>query len=683
MLHLGSVLLLFVSITLVQAQDSVRYLQEFTITAFKSNRPISEVAGSISLLASKNLTRFAGNSLVPAVNTIAGVRMEERSPGSYRFSIRGSLLRSPFGIRNIKFYRDGLPFTDGGGNTYLNLLDFDAITSMEIIKGPGASLYGAGTGGVVLMNSPVDNQEATRISMSGGSYGLLRMNASTKLQLSTRSAVAVRSAYQQADGYREHTKMKRFNAGVDWEYQIGENAKITTSYLVGNLYYQTPGGLTKAQFEEDPKQARPATPVFPGAVEQQAAVTNLTHLVSSVYEAELSSSLLLKVGAITSLTDFENPTIRNYEKRIEKNIGFRAEVQYKHNLFNLGNKLSFGGEFQYFNSPLQVYDNTAGAATNLREDDLLTSSNGLIFLQSETDLPQNFFLTTGISLNMLRYEFTRKSPSPSIDQTRNFSPSLFPRIGLAKKLSNGFSLHGSISQGFSPPSLAEVRPSTGAYNNTLNAEIGLNTEIGIRGQIFKKAKFDLVAYNFKLNDAIVIQRNNDGAEYFVNAGRTSQQGIELSFAYNKINLWKKVISADYFLSYTGQYYFFKNYVQDGNDYSDNKITGVAPNALSTGLDINLKQHFYINTTANYYDHIPLNDANTVYSPYFWLITAKAGYRHLGKLPVEVFFFIDNLLNEKYSLGNDLNAIGARYYNAASGRNFSIGIEVKPSFKRRV
>ena len=679
MLRLTILLLLFVSVHLIQAQDSVRYLQEFTVTAFKSNRPLSEVAGSISLLTTKTLSRFSGNSLLPAVNTIAGIRMEERSPGSYRFSIRGSLLRSPFGVRNIKFYRDGLPFTDGGGNTYLNLLDFDAISSMEIIKGPGASLYGAGTGGVVLMNSPIDNPEATRLSISGGSYGLLRMNASTRFQLSKRSIIAIRSAYQQADGYREHTKMKRFNAGIDWQYQLGDNGKITTSYLIGNLYYQTPGGLTKAQFEEDPKQARPATPVFASAAEQQAAVTNQTHLISTAYEAELNNHLLVKVGVIASFTDFENPTIRNYEKRIEKNIGLRTEIQYKHKLFNLDNKFSFGGELQYFNSPLQVYTNVAGVASTLQEDDLLTSANALIFLQSELDLSSNFFLTTGVSLNMLRYEFSRKFPSPPIDQIRNFSPSLFPRIGLVKKFLNGYSLHGSVSQGFSPPSLAEVRPSTGAYNNTLNAEIGLNTEIGLRGQLFKKASFDLVAYNFRLNDAIVIQRNNDGAEYFVNAGKTSQQGVELSFAYENIHIWRDVV-ADYFLSYTGQYYFFKNYIQDGNDYSDKRITGVAPNVLSTGIDINIKSQFYINTTANYYDHIPLNDANTVYAPYFWLITTKVGYRHQGKFPAEVFFLIDNLLDEEYSLGNDLNAIGGRYYNAAAGRNFSIGVEFKPAFK---
>jgi len=35
--------------------------------------------------------------------------------------------------------------------------------------------------------------------------------------------------------------------------------------------------------------------------------------------------------------------------------------------------------------------------------------------------------------------------------------------------------------------------------------------------------------------------------------------------------------------------------------------------------------------------------------------------------------IDNLLNEKYSLGNDLNAFGSRFFNAAPTRNLQTGI----------
>jgi iron complex outermembrane receptor protein len=41
----------------------------------------------------------------------------------------------------------------------------------------------------------------------------------------------------------------------------------------------------------------------------------------------------------------------------------------------------------------------------------------------------------------------------------------------------------------------------------------------------------------------------------------------------------------------------------------------------------------------------------------------------------VYAGIGNLLNEKYSLGNDLNAIGNRYYNAAAPRNYYVGLKV--------
>src|SRR6478609_11236085 len=134
--------------------DSTKVLGEVVVSAYRSDRPISEVPSSIGSVNERDLVRFSNTSLLPAANTIPGVRMEERSPGSYRFAIRGSSLRSPFGVRNVKFYWNGLPLTDGGGNTYLNIIDFNSIGGMEIIKGPGASLYGAGTGGVVLLKSP-------------------------------------------------------------------------------------------------------------------------------------------------------------------------------------------------------------------------------------------------------------------------------------------------------------------------------------------------------------------------------------------------------------------------------------------------------------------------------------------------------------------------------------------------
>src|SRR5437763_17140724 len=92
-------------------------------------------------------------SIVPATNSIPGARTEERSPGSYRISFRGSTLRSPFGVRNVKVYLDGIPFTDPGGNTYLTQLAPFAMYSLEFIQAPAGSLYGAATGGALLIKS--------------------------------------------------------------------------------------------------------------------------------------------------------------------------------------------------------------------------------------------------------------------------------------------------------------------------------------------------------------------------------------------------------------------------------------------------------------------------------------------------------------------------------------------------
>src|ERR1700748_1511141 len=87
--------------------SDTRPLQEVVVRAYEQNRKLVEVAAPVSLVGKAALNRFGNTSILPALNTIPGVRMEERSPGSYRLNIRGSSLRSPFGGRGVKIYYDG------------------------------------------------------------------------------------------------------------------------------------------------------------------------------------------------------------------------------------------------------------------------------------------------------------------------------------------------------------------------------------------------------------------------------------------------------------------------------------------------------------------------------------------------------------------------------------------------
>ena len=58
-------------------------------------------------------------------------------------------------------------------------------------------------------------------------------------------------------------------------------------------------------------------------------------------------------------------------------------------------------------------------------------------------------------------------------------------------------------------------------------------------------------------------------------------------------------------------------------------------------------------------------------------TVGDGYRDRGRLlNRRLVHGVDNLLNKKYSLGNDLNAFGNRFFNASAERNYFAGLGVK-------
>lgn len=663
-----------------QQSDSTYLLNEVIVAAYQHERALLEVPVSVGLINESVFERFNNATLLPAINTLPGVRMEERSPGSYRLSIRGSTLRSPFGMRNVKIYWNKLPMTDPGGNTYLNLLDFGSIQNAEVIKGPGGSLYGAGTGGVILMQSEVAGEKgaALRYSATGGSFGSLRYTLESQ-SIQEASEIALRYAHFQSDGYRDQTRMTRDVMHAVGRFRPGAGREIEMNLFYADLMYQTPGGLTESEFKANPKQARPPAGPSPGAVEQQAAVFNKTFYAGFSQEYRWSPQWSNTTGVYGTFSQFDNSAIRNYERRSEMSFGGRTNTEFA---FSKG-KVDFGGEYQHGFSPISVYDNNLGQSGLIQNNDEVVSTSALAFAQIEFFLPHEFFLTLGGSMNFVNVRYQRLSDVPLFGRDKNFDPVFSPRIALLKKINDDIAAHASISKGFSPPTVAELFPSTATFNDAINPEEGTNFEAGLRGTLFSRAlQFDLVVYDFQLDETIVVRRTADDADYFVNAGRTDQRGLELSVSWNS-RQDRRLINVVPWLSYSLNHYKFADYVQDVNDYSGNKLTGVAPHIIVAGIDVVAQNGLYANLSYTFTDSIPLNDANTAFADPYSLLTAKVGYnfRVTENYPLNIFAGVDNILDESYSLGHDLNAFGGRFYNPAMPLNFYAGIKGGIHFAR--
>lgn len=685
-LIISLLLLPFFAAAQLTKADTAALLTPVIVKGFETNRKLFETPASVNLISEKEIQRFNGTSLVAVVNTIPGVRMEERSPGSYRLSIRGSLLRSPFGIRNIKVYVDDLPFTDAGGNTYLNLIDPGALHSAEILKGPASSLYGAGTGGAVLLNTEAATgvkktaHNNLQLQLQGGSYGLLAQNFKWVHQ-TNKNSLQVAQSHLQSDGYRDNSRLRKDVFHFSSTHALSKNDVLKAHLLLADLYYQTPGGLTLAQWQANPKQARPATPTLPGAVQQKAAIYNKTIFAGLSNTLQLSTKWSNTSSAVLSYTAFKNPFITNYEKRNEASRGIRTKMIYDAvNTISTAVKFIAGAEWQTTFANINNYGNRAGVADTVQNKDEVNAYQRFYFLQGDVALNKKLFINAGVSINQFTYRYLRTTDNPvKPKKTKDFSAVVSPRIAATYSLTKNIAVRGIVSKGFSAPTIAEVRPSEGSFFESLQPEYGWNYEAGVRGGVLQnRLQYDVNVYQFNLNNAIVRRTATGGAEYFVNAGGTVQKGLEMLVSYQLLEQKEHFVSnLKLSTSITLNDYRFKNYKVTTTDYSGNNVTGVPKNVIVNTLDVIIKSKFYFNTLYNYTNKIPLTDANNFYAEDYHLLQCKAGYKlNFKKLQLDVFAGADNIFNESYSLGNDINAVGNRFYNAAPLRNYFGGLKIE-------
>ncbi len=663
--------------TVSQEKVDTASLNAVVVKGFESNKSLINTPASISLLSKATLNASSAFSMLPALNTSSGVRMEERSPGSYRLSIRGSLLRSPFGIRNVKVYYDDFILTDAGGNTYMNLLDIHSINGLELIKGPAGSVYGAGTGGAVLLNGfgALKDSNDLKLRLLGGSFGTLNQSLQYQHQ-SKNIQLNVGQGHFQSNGFRVQSKMRKDN--VQLNMRIKSNEQISTDFMLfySDLFYQTPGGLTFAQFNADPRQSRPATATLPSVVDQKTAIYNKSAFIgfSNTYKI---NSRWKTVGSVTNgLTQFKNPFITNYEKRREFNLGFRSKIVYENNL-PIPVQWVSGFEIQIGEYAIDSSGNIKGAPDGNKVSDEVIARQQFAFTQLNIQPLRFLQIQSGLSINRFFYSIQRTTGAPANGIKKlDFNRQLLPRIALLAAPGAGISLYGQLSKGYSSPSIAEIRPSAGGVYSGLQAEYGWSKEIGIKLSAWRnKLYMQAALFQFDLRDAIVRRVNNIGAEYFVNEGDVQQKGIEIEYQYNLVNLPRQKFfkSLKWSQAITLNDFRFVNYKNNQTSFAGNQLTGIADNVIVSSLAMDLTAHFYWNVQFNYVGKMPLNDANTFFSNPYRLWQSKIGWRSGHTRPIELFLLMDNIGNENYSLGFDINAFGNRFYNPAPSRNYQFGL----------
>ena len=132
----------------IAGNDSINTakLNEVVISALRIPSESNTIPYSITLIDAKSYK--PGLSLAENLAEVPGLQVNARYNYSVgdRITNRGFGARTQFGVRGIRILLDDIPVTFADGQSNLEMIDLQYLSTAEFFRGPGSSLYGNASG---------------------------------------------------------------------------------------------------------------------------------------------------------------------------------------------------------------------------------------------------------------------------------------------------------------------------------------------------------------------------------------------------------------------------------------------------------------------------------------------------------------------------------------------------------
>lgn len=217
-----------------QEDTTVVELQNLTIQENRLQTPFSESARSIYVVTREQLQQMPVQSLNEALSYVPGVDIRQRGPAGVQadVSIRGGTFEQTLVLIN------GIKMSDPQtGHHLMNLpLDIDNVERIEVLKGPGARIYGQNAfSGAINIITKVPAEPVAVFSGYAGDFETFGGSISAALPGETYGQYLAISR-DQSGGYRTNS-----------DYEI-TNAFYQSYLKLGKGKLNLLGGLTKRAF---------------------------------------------------------------------------------------------------------------------------------------------------------------------------------------------------------------------------------------------------------------------------------------------------------------------------------------------------------------------------------------------------------------------------------------------------
>jgi outer membrane cobalamin receptor len=584
---------LFVLSGMTYAEDVS--LDKIVVTPSRVEESSGDVSRKVDVITAKEMERTGAQNLADALTNLTSVNISSYGgPGADKnIRMRGST------AAQVLVMVDGRPINNPrDGQVDLTSIPLEDIDRIEVMHGPGSSLYGSSAmGGVVNIitkNPPTKGQKVELYSSFGTARTYIeRMTYGAKV---SKLGYLIGGGYQSSQGFRENSE---FNA-KDCNLKLGYELNSENNLILNSGFYKSKAGV-------------PGSTSWPDTDDKQNELKRFF---------DLNWSFRPNEGMGVSVKAYQNYDRLEF---IENSSAYTKDIQ---------STTVRGLDLQLDKQLLDVYKIVCGFNYVKNMNDSTTSAK------------HEYNVTAGYLENRLDL-FDKKlnvNLSARLDDYSNLSTEINPSLSMLYKLNESIKFHGLASRSFRAPTFNDLYWPATSYpwgggesgNPDLRPEKGITEELGAEVRINRYLVSGLTYFHSDYKQ--LIQWSPDENEVWrpENVNSAVIDSIELE---NKLFILDNL---DLDLNYT----CLMARDKDTHNYlvyqPKNKVDAALKYYDHDGLLLKLKGQFVGMRFAD------ANNNNKVKSFYILGLSISKKF----KPGLTCFVYIDNLLNRKYQVIKD-------------------------------
>lgn len=671
------------------APPPARVLDTITVTGHRV--PLTVFPGAVDVVDGDSLRSGQRRvNLSESIQRVPGFSVRDR--GNYaqdlQIQSRGFGARSTFGIRGIRLVADGIPLTAADGQGQAASFPLDTLDTIEVLRGPLALQHGNAAGGALVGHSDLDGEPFMGLDAwrddRGAHRAAVRWDGADAID-DWRWRLA--GSHFRTPGERPHAKAERHHgvAHVQWQPDASRRLRLTLNGL-SQPWTQDPLGLTRTQWEADPRGGSPVAELF----DTRKQIDN--HQLGVRWDHEVAAGRawwLAAYGGMRAIEQFlaipvlaqRAPTSAGGVVDVDRQeAGVEGGYRWHGNRGSLAAGVDLAGLSEVRRGYENFVGDTLGVRGRLRRDEDNQVSSQAVFLVAEMRLGDGFNALAGV--RHVRSEFDSNdhyvAPGNGDDSGRARYAENAVSLGVARDIGYG-EVFASVGHGFETPTVTELsyRPDgAGGLNLVLQPSRTRSVEAGMRLRGHGH-RVGVTGYRIEGRDEIVAASSFGGRASFANVGATRREGLEVGMDGRWGTHWRYAFAANWLRARFSEGFSYRVFSDGGlqtrHVAAGNRMPGI-PRAEARG---ELAWHgsddrVQIGVEGRASGRVWADDRNTDHAPGYALVALRASWQP-RRSGWHGFARIDNLFGRDYVGSIIVNEGNDRFFEPGGTRTFTLGL----------